>query len=134
KADYKPWTSTISTDEVVKYGSDIVNTNSSFKKIKETVDWLDKYNTKEYSLNLSKYREEQKLLKAKMGELDKLYKLTKELNVKNTETDLAALKDAQDKLDKNNQWLKRISGDIYIDETVKVMNNMIGQSNTAKNN
>ena len=126
--------STISTDEVVKYGSDIVNTNSSFKKIKETVDWLDKYNTKEYSLNLSKYREEQKLLKAKMGELDKLYKLTKELNVKNTETDLAALKDAQDKLDKNNQWLKRISGDIYIDETVKVMNNMIGQSNTAKNN
>lgn len=134
KADYKPWASTISTDEVVKYGSDIVNTNSSFKKIKETVDWLDKYNTKEYSLNLSKYREEQKLLKAKMGELDKLYKLTKELNVKNTETDLAALKDAQDKLDKNNQWLKRISGDIYIDETVKVMNNMIGQSNTAKNN
>ena len=85
-------------------------------------------------MNLSKYREEQKLLKAKMGELDKLYKLTKELNVKNTETDLAALKDAQDKLDKNNQWLKRISGDIYIDETVKVMNNMIGQSNTAKNN
>ena len=134
KADYKPWASTISTDEVVKYGSDIVNTNSSFKKIKETVDWLDKYNTKEYSLNLSKYREEQKLLKAKMGELDKLYKLTKEFNVKNTETDLAALKDAQDKLDKNNQWLKRISGDIYIDETVKVMNNMIGQSNTAKNN
>ncbi len=134
KADYKTWTTTISTDAVVKYGSELVTGNTNFKKIKETVDWLDKYNDKDYSLNLAKYREEQKLLKAKVAELDKLYKLSKEMNVKNTEADMAVLNEAKDKLEKNNQWLKRVSGDIYIDETVKVMYNMIGQSNTAKNN
>lgn len=134
KADYKTWTTTISTDAVVKYGSELVTGNTNFKKIRETVDWLDKYNDKDYSLNLAKYREEQKLLKAKVAELDKLYKLSKEMNVKNTEADMAVLNEAKDKLEKNNQWLKRISGDIYIDETVKVMYNMIGQSNTAKNN
>ncbi|HMU11457.1 MAG TPA: carboxy terminal-processing peptidase [Ferruginibacter sp.] len=134
KADYKTWTTTISTDAVVKYGSELVTGNTNFKKIRETVDWLDKYNDKDYSLNLAKYREEQKLLKAKVAELDKLYKLSKEMNVKNTEADMAVLNEAKDKLEKNNQWLKRVSGDIYIDETVKVMYNMIGQSNTAKNN
>ena len=134
KADYKTWTTTISADAVVKYGSELVTGNPNFKKIRETVDWLDKYNDKEYSLNLAKYKEEQKLLKAKVAELDKLYKLTKEMNVKNTEADMAVLNEAKDKLEKNNQWLKRVSGDIYIDETVKVMYNMIGQSNTAKNN
>ncbi len=134
KADYKTWTTTISTDAVVKYGSELVTGNPNFKKIREAVDWLDKYNDKEYSLNLAKYKEDQKLLKAKWTELDKLYKLTKEMNVKNTEADMAVLNEAKDKLEKNNQWLKRISGDIYIDETVKVMYNMIGQSNTAKSN
>ncbi|HRI25431.1 MAG TPA: carboxy terminal-processing peptidase [Ferruginibacter sp.] len=134
KADYKPWTSTISTDAVVKYGSELVVENPNFKKIRETVDWLDKYNDKEYSLNLNKYKEEQKVLKAKVAELDKLYKLNKDLSVKNTEADQAILNEAKDKLEKNNQWLKRVSGDIYIDETVKVMYNMIGQSNTAKSN
>ena len=134
KADYKTWTTTISTDAVVKYGSELVTGNTNFKKIRETVDWLDKYNDKDYSLNLAKYREEQKLLKAKVAELDKLYKLSKEMNVKNTEADMAVLNEAKDKLEKNNQWLKRVSGDIYIDETVKVMYNMIGQRNTAKNN
>lgn len=134
KADYKTWTSTISTDAVVKYGADLVSGNPNFNKIRETVNWIDRFNDKEYSLNLTRYKEEQKQLKAKVAELDKLYKLNKDLNIKNTEADMAVLKEAKDKLEKNNQWIKRISGDIYIDETVKVMNNMISQSTTAKSN
>jgi hypothetical protein len=47
---------------------------------------------------------------------------------------MSAINAAKEKIDKNNAWLKRISGDIYIDETVKVMNNMITQSTTAKVN
>jgi plasmid rolling circle replication initiator protein Rep len=34
----------------------------------------------------------------------------------------------EDKATKNKQWLKRLSDDIYITETIKVMNNMIGQA------
>lgn len=134
KAEYKPWTSTVSEDAVVKYSTDQVAKSPVFNKIKENLSWMDKYNDKEYSLNLAKYKEEQKLLKAKGKELDDLYKLAKELNVKNTTADAEALKTATDKVEKNNQWLKRVGNDIYIDETVKVMNNMIGQSNTAKSN
>jgi len=134
KADYKPWTSTVSEDAVVKYSTDQVAKSPVFNKIKENLAWMEKYNDKEYSLNLAKYREEQKLMKAKGKELDDLYKLAKELNVKNTAVDAETLKTETDKVEKNNQWLKRVGNDIYIDETVKVMNNMISQSSTAKSN
>jgi len=134
KADYKPWTSTVSEDAVVKYSTDQVAKSPVFNKIKENLSWMEKYNDKEYSLSLAKYKEEQKLMKAKGKELDELYKLAKELNVKNTAADAETLKTATDKVEKNNQWLKRVGNDIYIDETVKVMNNMISQSSTAKSN
>jgi carboxyl-terminal processing protease len=134
KAEYKPWTSTISNDVVVKYNSAEISKNPTFNKIKENADWLEKYSDKAYPLNLAKYREEQKQAKAKQKELEDLYKLNKDLTVKNIPADLNVINAAKEKVDKNTAWLKRVSGDIYIDETVKVMNNMITQSATAKVN
>jgi carboxyl-terminal processing protease len=134
RAEYKPWTSTISHDVAVKYSDAEIAKNTTFNKIKESITWLEKYSDKAYPLNLTKYRQEQKELKAKQKELDNLFKLNKELPVKNIEADLAAINAAKEKIDKNTAWLKRVSGDIYIDETVKVMNNMITQSATAKTN
>lgn len=133
KADYKPWTSTISNEAVIRYGHDLISNNPNFNKIKANIEWLEKYNDKEYSLNITKYREELKQIKAKSKELDELYKLNKEMNVKNIAADTISINSAKEKIDKNNQWLKRVSNDIYIDETVKVLNNMINQSVTAKN-
>ena len=134
KADYKPWTSTISNDIVINAIDEQIAKNTIFNKIKASSEWLEKYNDKEYSLNITKYREEQRQLKVKAKELDDLYKLSKEMNVKNIAADTLAINSAKEKIEKNNQWLKRISNDIYIDESVKVLNNMISQSTTAKSN
>lgn len=134
KADYKTWTSTISTDAVVKSGDEQISKNPVFNKIRATINQLEKENDKEYSLSLVKYREEQKQFKAMVKQLDDANKLSKELDVKNISFDATAINAAQDKVDKNKQWLKKVSNDIYVDETVKVMNNMIIQSTTAKRN
>jgi carboxyl-terminal processing protease len=135
KSDYKPWTSTISNDVVIKYSDAQIAGNPTFNKIKESVDWIEKYyGDKPYSLNLNKYRQDLKELKVKQKELEDLYKLNKDMNVKNTQADLEKINAVKDKIDKNTAWLKRVSGDIYIDETVKVMNSMITQSATAKVN
>ncbi len=119
---------------VVKYSDAEIAKNATFNKIKESITWLEKYSDKAYPLNLTKYRREQKELKVKQKELEDLFKLNKELNVKNIQADIAAINAAKEKIDKNTAWLKRVSGDIYIDETVKVMNSMIPQSATAKTN
>lgn len=132
KSDYKTWTSTISNDAVIKYSGQQIANNTTFNKIKESISWLEKYNDKPYSLNLKQYKEEQKQFKVKLKELDDLYKINKELSVKNIAADTVDINAAKEKIEKNTQWLKRVSNDIYIDETVKVMNNMITQSATAK--
>ena len=134
KSDYKPWTSTISNDVAINLSDAQIAHNVTFNKIKESINWLEKYNDNAYSLNLSKYKEEQKLIKGKVKELDDLYKLNKDMTVKNIAADTVVINASKDKVDKNEQWLKRISKDIYIDETVKVMNNMITQTATAKSN
>ena len=54
------------------------------------------------------------------------------MEITNLAADTAAINIAQDKIDKNKQWLKNRSSDIFIDETVKVLNRMIGAQNTAK--
>lgn len=134
KADYKPWTSTYSTPAVVNAVNNDLKTNTTFNKIKTDIDWLQQYTDKAYSLNIDKYKAEQKQLKATYKELDDLTKLSKEMQVKNPVADMETIASAQEKVEKNKQWLKKISTDIYIDETVKVMNNMISQSSTAKTN
>lgn len=134
RSDYKPWTSNISNEAVVNYSYQQLDKNITFTKIKESIKWIESYSDKAYSLNLSKYREEQKQFRAKIKELDELYKLNKEISVKNIDADMEAINESKEKIDRNTAWLKRVSGDIYIEETMKVMQNMILQSATAKMN
>jgi carboxyl-terminal processing protease len=134
KAEYQPWTSTVSTDAVVNITYDQINKGSVFSKIKTNIDWLGTNSDKEYSLNIEKYKEEQKEFKAAYKQLEELNKLPEDLKVKNLATDTVNINASKDKADRNKQWLKRLSGDIYINETVKVINNIILQKATVKNN
>lgn len=134
KAEYKPWTSTATYDGVVKSYTDMIGKSPVFNKIKEDVEKLDKLNDKEYSININKYRQEQKELKATAKSLDDQFKLVNTLDVVNIAADTLAFKSATDKADKNKLFLKRLSSDIYVDETVKLVNTLISQSTLAKNN
>jgi carboxyl-terminal processing protease len=134
KADYKTWTSTSSNSAVVNSIYDDINKNTTFSKIKNSIDWLEQYNDKDYSLNIIKYKDEQKKLKDTYKDLDELYKLNKGMNLENNAADTTAINSAKEKIEKNTAWLKKLSNDIYIDESVKVLNNMIQQSGTAKRN
>lgn len=133
KADYKTWTSNISNDAVIKFTHQQLEKDDTIKRIQQSLKWLNENNDKAYSLNLKKYKEEEKEVKVKGKELDALFKLNKDLSVKNISADTASINLTKDKVDKNTQWLKRVGADFYIDETVKVINNMINQGATAKN-
>ena len=134
KADYQPWVSSVNNEVVINTINEQVSKGSVFSKIKANVEWLEANSAKEAPLNIVKYKKELEQLKAVYKQMDELYKISKELNVKNTAADTVNISSAKDKVEKNKQWLKRLSGDIYIDETVKAMNNMIMQKATAKNN
>ncbi len=133
KVDYKPWTSTFSTDVVAASASEQAKNNVTFKKMREKIDSIDKENDRAYSLNLIKYQTAQKQLKARYKQLEELLKLSNQLNVKNVEADNARLTADKEKAEKNKRFLNTLKDDIYVDEAVKVTNRMITQSNIALN-
>jgi carboxyl-terminal processing protease len=134
KAPFKQWTSSFSTDAVISSANDEVNKSTSFGKIKTNVQWLEKNSEKAYSLNIAKFKEDQKHLKDVYKQIEDLYKLPKPMVIKNIAADSVEINKAKEKVERNKAWLKRVGDDIYIDESVKVINKMIVQANTAKVN
>lgn len=132
KADYKPWVSTFSIEPVISETKEEVAKSSSFNKIKTNVEWLEKNTDRAYSLKLDDYRKQQKQLKDVVKEIEDLYKLATPLNITNNPADTADINSAVDKTEKNAAWMKRIREDIFIDESVKVVNKMIVRENMAK--
>ncbi len=133
KAPYSPWVTTYSADAVINAANEQIGTSSTFKNMRQQIELIDKKNDKQASLNLVKYKEDLKQLKVAYKQLDSLYKLPKDMTIMNNATDTVGVSIDKEKLDRNKQFLSRLKGDVYIDETVKVMNNMINQSNVAVN-
>lgn len=155
KTDYRSWVSNFSTDAVIKSAIGGVKANTVFSSIQLKIDSISKENDKVYSLNLAKYRLEQKQLKTMYKDLEKLLKLPKEMDVKMnpedavTETKQPAVNDKEqgsdkdkasvtnkagsEKAEKVKRFLNAIKEDVYIDEAVKITSNMVTMSNLAVN-
>jgi hypothetical protein len=73
-------------------------------------------------------------MKSAYKSLDSLFKVGTELKVNNNSADAAKLSESKEKAEKNKQFLNRVKSDIYIDETVKVISQMIRQNNLALHN
>ena len=132
KANYTIWNPGYSFNPVVSQANADLNQSPVFKGIREDVDLLDKYNDKETPLNIQKYREKMTEIKATSKKLEDLTKLSVDLTVKNIAIDSLELSYDKDKVTKNKQFLKRLGDDIYIDETMKVVDKMIGEAQLAQ--
>ena len=104
----------------------------AFKLIKESSEWLSKQNDKQYSLQMKKYRTEQQSIRSTIKQLDVLVKLKDSLDVSSLSKELNRYDDDKNKKDRFTLWLKGLQQDIYLDQAIKVMNDMIGQENLAK--
>ncbi|MEP6926810.1 MAG: carboxy terminal-processing peptidase [Ginsengibacter sp.] len=131
KANYTTWNPGYSFNTVISQANTDLNQSPVFKGIRDDVNTLDKYNDKETPLNIQKYREKLSQIKTTSKQLEDLIKLSVDLPVKNIAADSMELRNDKDKVAKNKQFLKRISDDIYVDETVKVVAKMIGEEQLA---
>jgi carboxyl-terminal processing protease len=106
--------------------------NDRFSKLKKNLEQLNVRSKKAYSLNINQYKIEQKEFKSLIKDIDELSKLSQSLAFKNLASDTATINSAQDKIDNNKQWMKFRVNDIYINESVKVVEKMIIQNNLVK--
>lgn len=131
---YTPWVSNFSMNAVIAEANKNVSNNPVFQKIKSNVDWLAENVDRDYSLNIEVFKKDQQKLRAVYQSIDSLYKLDKPLKVENLVADLPNVKKTIENTNRNTDFIKRVSRDIYIDESVKILNNMISRGNTAKAN
>jgi carboxyl-terminal processing protease len=133
RAKYKVW-SVIPSEELINSSNDEINKSPNFSGIKSNAGWLQKYFEKDYSLNITKYKDEQTQLKSITKQMENLTKLKDTIRFSNLTADIESINSSQEKIDKNKQWIKFRNTDIYIDESIKVMNRLIANYNTAKLN
>lgn len=134
KADYKTWTSTYSSQPIINQAISDATISPVFSKIKTNMDWLDKNTDRQYSLDITQYKKDVKAVKDVYKEVENLYKLPIPLKVVNLAVDTTTINSTIEKKDSNKDFVKRVGDDIFIDQTVKVLHNMITQQNIAKTN
>lgn len=132
KSPYSAWNAGYDLKTIQQLSSRRLESDVRFKLIKENTDWLAKQNDRIYSLQLTKYRAEQKMIRATFSQLESLLKLKDEIDVTALTGEENRWANDKNKQDRFNLWLKSLRKDIYLDQAVKVVNDIIGQQNIVK--
>lgn len=134
KADYTPWKDYGEVDEARRMSEQRIRNSSAFNMIKTNAQWLANQNDRVYALQLEKYRQEQKQIRQAVKQIDSLNKLSQELVIETPSQDANKFQDDAGKAERYKAWMKNLKTDIYLDEAVKVMGDMITRINLVKKN
>ncbi len=132
KSPYANWNTGYNLETIKQLSKQRLDNDVTFKLIKENTEWLSKQNDKEYSLQIDKYRKEQKMIRSTISQLTSLLKLQDQLDVTALPAETNRWAEDKAKQERFTLWLKGLQKDIYLDQAIKVMNDMIGQQNLVK--
>ena len=132
KSPYSAWNAGYDLKIIQQLSNLRLENDPAFKLIKENTEWLASQNNKQYSLQLDQYRKEQKKIRATFAQNDALMKLKTEINVTALPEETNRWADDNSKQERFNQWIKNLRKDIYLDQAVKVINDVINQQNLVK--
>ena len=133
KADYNTWKYAYDLTAIKSASDTRIKNSTAFTTISKDAEFLNKQNDNSYSLNLEKYRQEQKELKATYKQIESVAKLPVELKIESLPQDSVKYAVDSDKAERYKQWLKNLKTDIYLDEAVKVVDDMVATKNLVYN-
>ncbi len=128
RAKYTPWSNGADISTIKQTEEGRIKSDSTFEQIKANTRLLSELNDKVYTLNLKKYQEEQKQIREIVRQIDKLTKTDKANPVELLPADVSRFSNDEVKLERQQQWLKNLKSDIYLNETVSIVNNIISHN------
>ncbi|MFT4093295.1 MAG: carboxy terminal-processing peptidase [Niabella sp.] len=128
KSSYTPWKSDFNVNALKALSNERLQKDSSFQIIKRNSTWLANENDRSYPLNITRYKAEKKLIKAKADQIIAVQKLKKPLKVSLLPMELTKLDGDKNNKERMQAWLKGLSEDIYLSQADKVMDDMIGEA------
>jgi carboxyl-terminal processing protease len=133
KASYPMWQPGYSAQTIKSLANSRIASDSVFRLIKQETDFLAKQDDKEYPLEINQFKKDQKVTREAVRRIEKLVKMDRAMQVSFLEQDKQRYVSAdKDKTERYKQWLAAIGKDVYVDEAVKVINDMVTQQNLAK--
>jgi carboxyl-terminal processing protease len=133
KTAFTPWKYAYDINMIKGYSGERIKNNASFSQIRTDAEWLNKENDKVFPLNLEKYRDEQKQIKATVKRIETAQKLNKDLDVTALQQDTSKYSSDKDKAERFQGWLKGLKTDVYLGEAVNVLDDMIANKNLVYN-
>ncbi len=121
KASYITWTPGYDLGTIKRMGENRIATDTIFQLIRQHASWLAEQNDKTYSLQIDQYKKEQELIRASVRKLDSLQQLKNSLTVKALTGEENRWVEDKPKQERFERWLKNLQKDIYLDQGVKVM-------------
>ncbi len=129
KANYNAWYDPVNVETLKRNSAKRVSSSEAFKMMTDNITTIKNLDKQEsYSLNLQTFKTEQKNNAAALKKYDAVNDKIKELNITNLKTDLDKMGNDTVKLARNKDWLRFRSKDVYLDEAVNVMNDLIVMS------
>ena len=133
KANYTMFQPGFNFQTVENMANTRIANDSVFKLIKMQTDILGRQDDKEYPLELNQFKKEQKITRAAVKKIESLIKLDKGMQVSFLPQDQDRYVSVdKDKTERYKQWLNNLGKDLYVDQAVKVINDMVTQQNLAK--
>jgi len=126
KVPYQVWQNGSIVDAVIRKENEKIKQDTSFIRFQSNLQWLAKNLEQPASLNIQKFRERQKKVNATVAQDNALMKLKQEMSVDAVAVDKDKYYNNPDsaKGDRYQAWLKSLRGDRYIDESVKIVNEL----------
>ncbi|MCB9045933.1 MAG: carboxy terminal-processing peptidase [Chitinophagales bacterium] len=124
-AKYNTVSDPVNVSKLAALSKERVSHNETFALIEQNAERIKKQeNDKTYSLNEKKFREEMKEANETAERMKELEEKATKLTVVNPKEDMAKVNMDSSTIAKNEEWLKTLQKDVYIAETVNIINDM----------
>ncbi len=130
-ADYQVWNKQNNFDLAISKSRTRMKANPQMKLIDENAKWLDDRNKENvYSLNIDKFKAEQKSLEEKSKKYKSIADYKNIFEFKSLPYELEAMSKDSILKEKRDRWHESLSKDIYIEEAIHILNDL--QSENGK--
>jgi carboxyl-terminal processing protease len=134
KAVYQTWSNAPDLTALQQKSNERLTTTNVFKQIQDNTNILADNRKTARSLELNKYKTQQKEVRDISTKVRGLTQLKDELSVANLPSDLEIINSDSLKKDRNDFWVKYLKKDIYLGETLNIINDVIQQKGMAVKN
>ena len=129
-ADYKIWDKQNNFDLAIAQSRTRMQNNPQLQLIDDNAKWLDERNNENvYSLNIDKFRAEQKALEEKNKKYKPIVDYQNAFVFKSLPYEVESMKNDPVLKEKRDRWHESLSKDIYIEEAIHILNDLQAENN-----